>query len=162
MKLRQAAAVTFVASLGLTAAASHAESDAQRNIPAAFRNLDRNGDGYLTRSEVSGVASYAKSFGVADENGDGRLSPDEFIKSQSIRERELAGVYLDDAALTTKVKAALARKLELKSLDVHVMTDRGRVLLAGWVDSEAQRKQAFQAASRVSGVKLVKDGMTVR
>jgi len=163
MKLRQAAVTTVIASIGLAAAASRAESpEPQAANTGTFRSLDRNGDGYLVRSEVSHVGSYAKSFDLADENHDGKLSPDEFIKAESIRERELASVYAGDAAVTAKVKAALARELELKSLDVHVMTDKGRVLLAGWVDSGAQQKKAYQVASRVEGVKLVKDGMTVR
>jgi len=148
---------------GVVASAACAEpNDVQPANTNTFRSLDRNGDGYLTRNEVGHIGSYAKSFEVADENRDGKLTPDEFIKSESIRERELAGVYVGDAALTTKVKTVLARELELKSLDVHVMTDKGRVLLSGWVDNDAQKKKAFQVASRVEGVKLVKDGMTVR
>lgn len=155
MKLRQMAVILVASGAGLVASVAYAE-------PNNFGSLDRSGDGYLTRSEASQVGSYAKSFDLADENRDGKLTPDEFIKAQSIRERELAGVYVGDAALTAKVKTALARELELKSLDVHVETDRGRVLLSGWVDSSAQQKKAYQVASRVEGVKLVKDGMTVR
>lgn len=171
MKVRQMAVILVASGAGLVTSAAYAQptqsgearpGDTQPVSSGSFRSLDRNADGYLTRSEVSHVGSYAKSFDVADENRDGKLSPDEFIKAESIRERELAGVYVGDAALTAKVKAMLARELELKSLDVHVMTDKGRVLLAGWVDSEAQRKKAYQVASRVDGVKLVKDGMTVR
>jgi hyperosmotically inducible protein len=158
------AATALIASgASFAATAAYAEpNDVQPANTGTFRNLDRNGDGYLTRNEVSRIGSYAKSFDVADENRDGKLTPDEFIKAESIRERELASVYAGDAALTAKVKAALARELELKSLDVHVETDKGRVLLSGWVDSGAQQKKAYQVASRVEGVKLVKDGMTVR
>lgn len=163
MKLRQVAATALIASGASFATAAYAEpNDVQPANTATFRSLDRNGDGYLTRNEVSHVGSYAKSFDLADENRDGKLTPDEFIKAESIRERELAGVYAGDAALTAKVKAALAKELELKSLDVHVETDKGRVLLSGWVDNSAQQKKAYQVASRVDGVKLVKDGMTVR
>ena len=163
MKLRQTAVILVASGAGLVASGAYAEpNDVQPANTATFRSLDRNGDGYLTRNEVSHVASYAKSFDLADENHDGKLTPDEFIKSASIRERELAGAYVDDAALTAKVKAALAKELELKSLDVHVETDKGRVLLSGWVDNGAQQKKAYQVASRVDGVKLVKDGMTVR
>jgi hypothetical protein len=162
MKLRQMAVIA-ASGASLVAGAAYAEAtDPQPANTGTFRSLDRNSDGYLTRNEVSHIASYTKSFDVADENRDGKLSPDEFIKAESIRERELAGAYVGDAAVTAKVKAALARELELKSLDVHVMTDKGRVLLAGWVDNAAQQKKASQVASRVEGVKAVKDGMTVR
>jgi hyperosmotically inducible protein len=163
MKLQQMAVILVASGAGLVASAAYAEpNEVKPANTGTFRALDRNGDGYLTRNEVSHIGSYAKSFDIADENRDGKLTPDEFIKSESIRERELAGAYVDDAALTAKVKAALAKELELKSLDVHVETDKGRVLLSGWVDSGAQQKKAYQVASRVDGVKLVKDGMTVR
>jgi hyperosmotically inducible protein len=164
MKLRQVAATALIAAgASFAATAAHAEApEAQPANSGAFRALDRNGDGFLTRAEVSHVAAYSKAFDEADDNRDGKLSPDEFIKADSIRERQLAGVYVADSTLTVKVKTALARDLELKSLDVHVMTDKGRVLLSGWVDNDAQRKKAYQVASRVAGVKLVRDGMTVR
>ena len=163
MKLRQMAVILAASGAGVVASAAYAEAgDAPQANRATFRSLDKNGDGYLARNEVSQIGSYAKSFDLADENRDGKLSPDEFIKAESIRERELAGAYVGDATLTTKVKVALARELELKSLDVHVETDKGRVLLSGWVDSASQQKKAYQVASRVDGVKLVKDGMTVR
>jgi len=45
---------------------------------------------------------------------------------------------------------------------VNVETSEGRVQLSGWVDNEAQRKKALQVASRVEGVKEVKDGMSVK
>jgi len=51
---------------------------------------------------------------------------------------------------------------EMKSIDVHVETDSGRVLLSGWVSSDGERRKAIQIASSVQGVRQVKDGMTVR
>jgi hyperosmotically inducible protein len=127
-----------------------------------FRSLDRNGDGYLTKDEVSQIQGYDRAFDEADENRDGRLTPDEFIKSESILERQQLGKAVDDGVLTTKVKAALLRERGLKSTDVHVESHQGRVLLSGFVDNDDQKRRALNVASHVSGVKEVRDGINVR
>ena len=57
---------------------------------------------------------------------------------------------------------ALLREPDLKSMGVGVETDKGRVQLSGWVENETQRKKALQVASRVAGVKEVKDGMSIK
>jgi hyperosmotically inducible periplasmic protein len=127
-----------------------------------FRSLDRNGDGFLTKDEVSQIRGYERAFDEADENRDGRLSPDEFIKSESILDRQQLGKAIDDSLLTTKVKAALLRERGIKSTDVHVESNQGRVLLSGFVDSEDQKQRALNVASRVEGVREVRDGLNVR
>ena len=42
-----------------------------------FRELDRNGDGYLTADELWGPPN-ALNWAAIDRNGDRRISPDEF------------------------------------------------------------------------------------
>ena len=127
-----------------------------------FRSLDRNGDGFLTKDEVSQIQGYDRAFDEADDNRDGRLTPEEFIKSESIHDRQQLGKAVDDGVLTTKVKAALLRERGLKSTDVHVETHQGRVLLSGFVDSDDQKQRALRVASHVSGVREVRDGLNVR
>jgi len=155
MKLRQMVAMAFVVSgAGLFAAAAQAQPSDK------FRSLDKNGDGYLTRDEVSQLRGYASAFDQADDNHDGKLSPDEFVKAESIYSRQQVGGYVGDTELTAKVKTALLARM--KSMDVHVETDNGRVLLSGWVSSDGERQRAIHIASSVQGVREVKDGMTVR
>jgi len=154
MKLRLAALSAMVA-FG-AASAAHAQTSEK------FRSLDRDGDGTLSSEEVSAIRGYERAFGEADDNRDGRLDPDEFIKAESIHQRSLAGAYVGDSAVTAKVKTALLRERGLKATDVHVETYRGRVLLSGWVDSDEQKERAVRVASRVGGVLEVKDGLIVR
>ena len=67
--------VILVAAL---AACSTMEREAGPDVARAFRNLDRNGDGYITREEARGDDAVARGFDLADRNGDGKLDPEEF------------------------------------------------------------------------------------
>ena len=70
--------------------------------------------------------------------------------------------YVEDSVITAKVKAALLRAPELKSRDVEVETDHGRVMLTGVVRSKTERDHAVKAAAAVDGVTDVKDALVVR
>src|SRR5436190_14872145 len=70
--------------------------------------------------------------------------------------------YVEDSVITAKVKAALLRAPELKSRDVEVETDHGRVMLTGIVRSKAERDHALKTAAAVDGVEDVKDALVVR
>lgn len=129
---------------------------------ARFLKLDADHDGYLSSEETSGIRGYAPAFAQADANHDGRLDPNEFLKAESLHDRTMAGNYVDDSVITAKVKAELLKSLGAKSIDVDVETDRGRVLLSGFVDNDAQRRKIVQVASAVTGVVGVKDGLTMR
>ena len=73
-----------------------------------------------------------------------------------------AEAYVEDSVITAKVKAALLRAPELKSRDVEVETDHGRVMLTGVVRSKAERDHAVKTAAGVDGVMDVKDALVVR
>lgn len=147
----------FLAFLAALLAAS-----AQAQPSDKFRSLDRNGDGFLTRDEVGAIRDYDAAFAEADDNRDARLNPDEFFKAESIYGRRQAADYVSDSVLTARVKTALLRERGIKSTDVHVESSEGRVLLSGFVDSEAQKQRALRVASRVGGVREVRDGLNVR
>jgi osmotically-inducible protein OsmY len=65
------------------------------------------------------------------------------------------GEVIDDAAITTKVKAGLIAEPAVKAFAINVDTSKGVVTLTGIVDSERQRQIAIQVAEGVSGVKQV-------
>jgi osmotically-inducible protein OsmY len=76
--------------------------------------------------------------------------------------KEGTAEYVDDSAITTKVKSAMVGSSGLKSTDINVETFKGVVQLSGFVDSEAQRAQAVKVAQGVSGVKSVKNDMRLK
>ena len=76
--------------------------------------------------------------------------------------RESTGEYVDDSAITTKVKAELVRDPIVKALQVDVTTFKGTVQLSGFVDTAEQKAQAEADAKTVNGVKDVKNNIVVK
>ncbi len=62
-----------------------------------------------------------------------------------------------NAALTGKVKSALAQDVGLKTMKIDVDSEQGVVTLKGNVDSEDTRRRAEATARKVSGVTQVRN-----
>jgi osmotically-inducible protein OsmY len=76
--------------------------------------------------------------------------------------RESTGEYIDDATITTKVKAAFVKDPVVKALQVGVDTFKGTVQLSGFVDTSEQKARAEQVARGITGVSNVKNNITVK
>jgi len=74
---------------------------------------------------------------------------------------ESAGSYMDDTAISTKIKAALVKDQELKAFDIHVETDHGVVHLTGSVDSSIQKADAVRIAKGTENVRDVVNDIVV-
>lgn len=79
----------------------------------------------------------------------------------STPEHPSTGQYIDDAAITTKVKTKLLNDSITEGLKIHVDTDRGVVQLSGFVNTAEQKTEAGKLASEVAGVKSVRNGLVV-
>jgi len=73
-----------------------------------------------------------------------------------------AGEYVDDAVITTKLKAAILDQPTLKVLEIHVETFKGTVYLNGFVASKAQIDKAGEVARSVNGVRSVKNDLQLK
>ena len=80
----------------------------------------------------------------------------------STSKSEGTGEYVDDAVLTTKVKAAIFNEPGLKSFEINVETFKGVVQLSGFVNSQADINKAVEVARSVKGVVSVKNNMRVK
>ncbi|MHB0922293.1 MAG: transporter [Thiomonas sp. 13-66-29] len=80
----------------------------------------------------------------------------------STPKQESTGQYLDDTAITAKVKAAIFADPDLKVAEINVETFKGDVQLSGFVRSRADELKAIEIARRVGGVKSVKDDMRLK
>lgn len=72
------------------------------------------------------------------------------------------GEYVDDAAITTKVKTALVRDEVVRAMQVDVTTFKGNVQLSGFVDTAEQKARAEQLARGVDGVSQVTNNLSVK
>ena len=75
---------------------------------------------------------------------------------------ETTGQYVDSAAITSKVKAALLNDSGLKSFDISVETFKDGVQLSGFVNSEQVKSRASEVARGVVGVKSVQNNLIVK
>lgn len=82
--------------------------------------------------------------------------------NEAAMKHESAGAYLDDSAITAKVKAAVLGDASLKSAEINVETYKGIVQLTGFVRSRADINEAVQVANGVNGVTSVKNDMIVK
>ncbi len=86
-------------------------------------------------------------------------APSTAMNSQAQPVTDKIASATDDAAVTTKVKAALLAEPGLRSMEIHVDTKDGVVTLTGTPDSSAVRDKAVVVARNVAGVKEVVDQM---
>jgi hyperosmotically inducible protein len=80
----------------------------------------------------------------------------------STRTHEGTGQYVDDSAITTKVKAAILGEPGLKVAEINVETFKGVVQLSGFVSSSEDIANAVKVTRAVNGVKSVKNDMHVK
>jgi hyperosmotically inducible protein len=73
-----------------------------------------------------------------------------------------AGEVIDDSVLTAKVKAELIKNEETKAHQINVETKQGVVQLSGFVDSASAKATAASVAKSVTGVKDVKNELSVK
>lgn len=155
--------LALTAGSGFSAPSAQAQDDRSHEEvrrDALFQKLDANRDGRISRAEASHIKAFAAAFDEADDDGDGYLSTEEFIKARAIYQRIQVAQYLSDSMITAKVKAALMRTQELG--DISVETRDGRVILSGNVGRREQRTQASRIAASVAGVTGVKNELDVK
>ncbi|MDP3088276.1 MAG: BON domain-containing protein [Methylotenera sp.] len=128
----------------------------------AFKALDTNNDGTLTKSEAKKEKLFAEYFSAADKNKDSTLSEQEYTNYKSQAEQKNVKRALSDSVITSKVKGSLLKDEGLKSLKVSVKTNHGIVLLSGFVETEDQIQQAGKIAADVEGVKSVENSLLLK
>lgn len=78
------------------------------------------------------------------------------------RGQETVGAYVDDAGITTLIKARFVENKQVDAASIKVETLNGTVMLSGFAKNAAERSAAESIARGVNGVKAVKNEITVR
>lgn len=72
------------------------------------------------------------------------------------------GQYVDDATISTRVKARFAEDPGVSAMRIQVETNKGMVQLAGFATSQSEKDRAGQIARGVPDVKGVANNIIVR
>jgi osmotically-inducible protein OsmY len=72
------------------------------------------------------------------------------------------GGYIDDSAITAKVKNAILQDADLKVMQIQVKTFKGTVQLSGFVDTPRMVAHAGTVVKQVNGVVSVKNDLLVK
>lgn len=76
--------------------------------------------------------------------------------------QESTGEYVDDAAITTRVKSAILNEPGLKVLQINVETYKQVVQLSGFVGTRAEMDKAVDLAHGIEGVRSVKNDIRLK
>jgi len=75
------------------------------------------------------------------------------------KKAEKAGEYMDDAAITARIKAEILRDPLLNVSEIEVTTTNGVVKLSGTVDSQESIDRAIEIARSLKDVKSVNNAL---
>jgi osmotically-inducible protein OsmY len=76
--------------------------------------------------------------------------------------QERTGEYVDDAAVSTRIRAQLLNEPDLSSSEINVETFKGVVQLSGFVQHKSDIAKAIEISKATQGVKSVKNDMRLR
>ncbi|MBK8817218.1 MAG: BON domain-containing protein [Methylococcaceae bacterium] len=72
------------------------------------------------------------------------------------------GQYIDDSAISAKIKAKLLNDPVVSGLSINVETHKGMVQLSGFAKSNSEIKQAERLVSEIDGVKTVRNDILLK
>ena len=158
---RTAVAVDNAAANTRNAAAVAADNT--RNAAAVAADKTRNAAATAvekTKEVASNVADKTRN-AAAVVAGRTEVAADRAEVKTEVAARK-SGAVVADSVITTKVKADIFKEPELKSMAIHVETEKGVVMLSGFVDTKADADKAVRLAKGVEGVTSVKSAIKVK
>lgn len=78
------------------------------------------------------------------------------------RNQQTVGSYVDDAAITTAVKAKMAENKSVSATSISVETLNGTVQLSGFAKSQKEKDMAAELARTAKNVRDVRNNIVVR
>ena len=78
------------------------------------------------------------------------------------RAQQTVGAYVDDAGITTAVKAKMAEDKNVSATSISVETLNGMVQLSGFAKSDSEKARAAEIARTTRGVREVGNSIVVR
>ena len=135
-----------------TRAAAAVAADKTRNAAATVVEKTKEVAANVADKTRSAAATVAAKTEVAADKAE--------VKSDVAARK--TGAVVADSVITTKVKADIFKEPELKSMAIHVETEKGVVMLSGFVDTKADADKAVAVAKNIEGVTSVKSAIKVK
>jgi len=158
-KTKAAAATVVEKTKEVAHAAAEKTKDAASTVAQKTENaMDRAGD--HTRDATATAAR--KTDHAMDRAGDDTRQAGATTADKTHDAAAKTRVAASDTAITTKVKAGLVKEPNLDSLGIHVETEKGVVMLSGFVNSKDEADKAVKVAKGVDGVTSVKSAIKVK
>lgn len=140
---------------GTGAAVAGTAADVRDRTAAA---ADRAGDRTAAAMDRAGDRTAAATANAREKASDMAQS----AKEKTADATGTAKAAMSDTMITAKVKADMAADNTVKAMDVHVETQKGVVMLSGFVPSKAEADRAVELAKGVQGVNDVKSSIQVK
>ncbi|MES2502361.1 MAG: BON domain-containing protein [Pseudomonadota bacterium] len=135
----------------------------QSPLAAEFKKLDADSNALLNKTEAANDKLFTETnFSEADVDTDGTLSQEEYATYKSEDQQARLKRVASDSLITTKIKTDLLAERDLKSTQITVKTYKGEVILSGFVDNEMSKQKAEVIATKITGVKSVKNSLVVK
>jgi osmotically-inducible protein OsmY len=158
-KTKAAAATVVEKTKEVAHAAAEKTKDAASTVAQKTENaMDRAGD--HTRDATATAAR--KTDHAMDRAGDDTREAASTTADKTHDAAAKTRIAASDTAITTKVKAGLVKEPNLDSLGIHVETEKGVVMLSGFVNSKDEADKAVKVAKGVDGVMSVKSAIKVK
>jgi hyperosmotically inducible protein len=116
----------------------------------------------LIASMIAGAALAACSPGERQEVSSSANQAVQTARNDASRAMEKTERFVDDAALTTKVKSALLADSQVKGTQIDVDSKDGVVTLHGSVSTASEKARAGQLAQNVEGVRSVRNNLAAQ
>jgi osmotically-inducible protein OsmY len=158
-KTKAAAATVVEKTKEVAHEAAEKTKDAASTVAQKTENaMDRAGD--RTRDTTATAAH--KTDRAMDRAGDDTRQAAATTADKTHDAAAKTRIAASDTAITTKVKAGLVKEPNLDSLGIHVETEKGVVMLSGFVNSKEEADKAVKVAKGVDGVASVKSAIKVK
>ena len=79
-----------------------------------------------------------------------------------VRDQQTVGSYVDDATITTQVKARMVDNKQVDAAAISVETMKGTVMLSGFAKNATEKNTAETIARGVKGVVAVRNEIAIR
>ncbi len=137
--------------------------EGQVPLATEFKKLDADSNTLLNETEAGKDKLFTQSnFVEADIDSDGTLTHEEYASYKSEDQKTKLKRVASDSLITSKIKTDLLAERELKSTQISLKTYKGEVILSGFVDDELSKQKAEVIASKIAGVKSVKNSLVVK